>query len=173
MYPSVQGSLTSTSTDASTNCIFFECLLDTGCLFANFVKTDIARRLGTHTHSVDTKRLVTLADGSLTSSVGYVNCDVTLILENTSIVLKDVTLHMLPGIAFDVILGFLCIRKYNLITTFSYLFSESNLQVHNCTKCRQCSLAKGLPAGELTVGWGDSVEGPVGSPLCECVASPT
>jgi hypothetical protein len=59
-------------------------------------------------------------------------------LKNTSKVLKDVTLHMLPGLAFDVILGFPCIKKYNLITTFSYLFCESNLQVHNCTKCRQC-----------------------------------
>ncbi len=25
-----------------------------------------------------------------------------------------------------------------LVHTFSYLFSESNLEVHNCTKCRQC-----------------------------------
>ncbi len=113
-------------------------LLDTGCLFANFVKADTARRLGTHTQSVDTKRLVTLANGSITSSVGYVNCDVTLTHDETSMILKDVILHMLPGLAFDVILGFPCIRKYNLITTFSYLFSESNLQVHNCTKCRQC-----------------------------------
>jgi hypothetical protein len=53
-------------------------------------------------------------------------------------ILANVTLHILPGLAFDVILGFPCIRKYNLITNFSYLFSESNLQVHNCTKCRQC-----------------------------------
>jgi hypothetical protein len=45
---------------------------------------------------------------------------------------------MLPGLAFDVKLGFPRIRKYNLITTLSYLFNESNLQVHNCTKCRQC-----------------------------------
>jgi hypothetical protein len=67
VYPSMQGTLTSTSSDASTNCIIVECLLDTGCLFANFVKADIARRLGTHTQSADTKRLVTLADGSLTS----------------------------------------------------------------------------------------------------------
>ncbi len=52
--------------------------------------------------------------------------------------LKDVTLHILPGLTFDVILGFPCIRKYKLFTTFSYLFSESNLQLHNCTKCRQC-----------------------------------
>jgi hypothetical protein len=134
----VQGTLTPTSTDASTNCIFVECLLDTGCLFANFVKADIVRRLGTHTQSVDTKRLVTLADGSLTSSVGYVNWDVTLTHDETSMILENVTLHMLPGLAFDVILGFPSIRKYNLITTFSYFFSESNLQVHNCTMCRQC-----------------------------------
>ncbi len=134
----MQGTLTPTSTDASTNCIFVECLLDTGCLFANFVKADIVRRLGTHTQSVDTKRLVTLADGSLTSSVGYVNWDVTLTHDETSMILENVTLHMLPGLAFDVILGFPSIRKYNLITTFSYFFSESNLQVHNCTMCRQC-----------------------------------
>jgi hypothetical protein len=171
VYPSVQGTLTSTSTDASTNSIIVECLLDTGCLFANFVKADIARRLGTHTQSVDTKRLVTLADGSLTSNVGYVNCDVTLTHDDTSMILKDVTLHILPGLAFDVILGFPCIRKYNLVTTFSYLFSESNLQVHNRTKCRQC-LPKVFQQ-ERTVGWGDPVEGPVGGPLCECVESPT
>jgi hypothetical protein len=59
---SVQGTLTSTSSDASTNCIIVERLLDTGCLFANFVKADIVWRLGNHTQSVDTKRLVTLAD---------------------------------------------------------------------------------------------------------------
>jgi hypothetical protein len=138
MYPSVQGTLTSTSTDASTNSIIVECLLDTGCLFANFVKADIARRLGTHTQSADKQRLATLVDGSLTSSVGYVNCDVTLTHDETSMILNEVILHILPGLAFDAILGFPCIRKYNLVTTFSYLFSESNLQVHNCTKCRQC-----------------------------------
>ncbi len=115
MYPSVQGTLTSTSTDASTNCIIVECLLDTGCLFANFVKADIDRRLGTHTQSVDTKRLVTLADGSLTSSVGYVNCDVTLKHDAHSMTLKNVTLHIFPSQAFDVTLGFPCIRKYNLM----------------------------------------------------------
>jgi hypothetical protein len=115
-----------------------ECLLDICCLIANFVKADIARRLGPHTQSADKQRLVTLAHGSLTSSVGYVVCDVTLINDATSIKLENVTLHILPGLAFDVILGFPCIRKHSLITTFSYLFSESNLQVHNCTKCRQC-----------------------------------
>jgi hypothetical protein len=65
-------------------------------------------------------------------------CDVTLTHDETSMKLENVTLHILPGLAFDVILGFPCIRKYNLITNFSYLFSESNLQVHNGTKCRQC-----------------------------------
>jgi hypothetical protein len=52
--------------------------------------------------------------------------------------LKDVILHILPGLSFDVILGFPCIRKNNLVHIFPYLFSESNLQAHNCTKCRQC-----------------------------------
>ncbi len=45
VYPSLQGSLTSTSTDASTDCIFDECLLDTGCLFANFGSKPILRAL--------------------------------------------------------------------------------------------------------------------------------
>jgi hypothetical protein len=77
VYPSVQGILASMSMNSSTKDVVVEFLLDTGCLSANFVKADVARRLGTHTQSADTKRLVTLADGSLTSSVGYVNCDVT------------------------------------------------------------------------------------------------
>jgi hypothetical protein len=139
VYPSVQqGTLASASMYSPTENIVVECLLDTGCLFANFVKADIARRFGSHTQSADKQRLVTLADGSLTSSVGYVNCDVTLTHDETSMKLENVTLRILPGLAFDVILGFPCIRKYNLITNFSFLFSESNLQVHNCTKCRQC-----------------------------------
>jgi hypothetical protein len=65
-------------------------------------------------------------------------CDVMLKQDEISIKLKDVTLHILPGLSFDVILGFPCIRKNILVHIFSYLFSESNLQVHNCTKCRQC-----------------------------------
>ncbi len=83
-------------------------------MFANFINADIARRLGTHTQSADRQRLVTLADGSLTSSVGYVMCDVTLKHDETSMKLKDVILHILPGLTFDVIIGFPCIRKYNL-----------------------------------------------------------
>jgi hypothetical protein len=138
VYPSVQGTLTSTSTDASTEHITVECLLDTGCLFANSIKADMARRLGPHTKSAENKRLITLADGSLTSSVGYVCCDVTFKQHGNSMILKSILLHMLPGLAFDVILGFPCIRKYNLTVNYSSLFSENNLQVHNCTKCRQC-----------------------------------
>ncbi len=107
-------------------------------MFANFIKEDIARRLGTSTQSAGRQRLVTLADGSITSSVGYVVCDVTLKHDEISMKLKDVKLHILPGLSFDVILGYPCIRKNNLVHIFSYLFSESNLQVHNCTKCRQC-----------------------------------
>ena len=138
VYPAVQGNLSIDVDGELTNHIEVACLLDTGCLFANFIKADIARRLGTNAQSADRQRLVTLADGSITSSVGYVMCDVTLKHDETSMKLKEVTLHILPGLTFDVILGFPCIRKYKLFTTFSYLFSESNLQVHNCTKCRQC-----------------------------------
>ncbi len=138
MYLSVQGTLASLSMYSPTEHIVVECLLDTGCLFANFIKADIVRRLGTHTQSADKLRLVNLADGSLTSSVGYVICDVTLNHDETSMKLESVTFHILPGLAFDVIIGLPCIRKYNLITNFSYRFSESNLQVHNCTQCRQC-----------------------------------
>ncbi len=111
MYSSVQGTLPSMSMYSPTENIVVECLLDTGCLFANFIKADIARRLGTHTQSADKKRLVTLADGSITSSVGYVNCDVTLKHDAHSMKLENVTLHILPGLAFNVIIGFPCIRK--------------------------------------------------------------
>ncbi len=138
MYPSVQGTLASLSMESPNKRIVVECLLDTGCLFANSIKADIARRLGTHTQSADRQRLVTLANGFITSSVGYVVCDVTLKHDENSMKLENVTLHILPGLTFDVILGFPCIRKYKLLTKFSYLFSERNLQVHNCTKCRQC-----------------------------------
>jgi hypothetical protein len=96
VYPSVQGTLASMSMNSPTEHIIVECLLDTGCLFANFVKADIARRLRTHTQCADRQRLVTLTDGSLTSSVGYVNCDVTFNHDKTSMKLKNVTLHILP-----------------------------------------------------------------------------
>jgi hypothetical protein len=87
VYPSVEGTLASMSMYSSTEHIVVECLLDTGCLFANFIKADIARRFGTHTQCANKRQLVTLADGSLTSSVGYVNCDVTLTHDETSMIL--------------------------------------------------------------------------------------
>ncbi len=138
VYPSVQGTIASMSMESTTKHIVVACLLDTSCLFANFVKEDTARRLGTSTQSADRRRLVTLADGSITSSVGYVMCNVTLTHDETSMKLEDVKLQILPGLSFDVIIGYPCIRKNNLVHMFSYLFSESSLQVHNCTKCRQC-----------------------------------
>ncbi len=78
VYPAVQGNLSIDVDGELTNHIEVACLLDTGCLFANLNKEDIARRLGTNAQSADRQRLVTLADGSITSSVGYVMCDVTL-----------------------------------------------------------------------------------------------
>ncbi len=167
----MQGTLASSSTYSPTDNIVAECLLDTGCLVANFAKADIARRLGPHTQSADKQRLITLADGSLTSRVGYVMCDVTLTHDATSMKHENVTLHILPGLAFDVIIGFPSIRKHNLITTFSYLFSESNLQVRNCTKCRQCLQRSSSRRAHRRMG--NPVEGPGRGPLCECVESPT
>ncbi len=88
------------------------CLLDTGCWSANLNKEDIVRRLGTKSQSADRQRLITLADGFIaSSSVGYVMCDVTLKHDKISVELKDVKLHILPSLSFDVIVGFPCIRK--------------------------------------------------------------
>jgi hypothetical protein len=87
-------------------------------------------------------------------------------------ILKSIILHMLPGLAFDVILGFPCIRKYNLTANYYSLFSESNLQVHNCTKCRQCLPKVFSGSAHLRI-WGNLFGGPVGGPFCECVESPT
>ncbi len=148
------------------------CLLDTGCLFASLNKEDIARRLEIKTQSPDRQRLITLADGPITSSVGYLMCDVTLKHDEVSMELKDVTLHILPSLSFDVIIGSPCIRKNILVHIFSYFFSESNLQVHNCTKCLQC-LPKVFQQEGLPSDGGNPVEGPVGGPLCGCVESPT
>jgi hypothetical protein len=63
VYPSVQGTIASMSMENTTKHIVVACLLDIGCLFANFIKADIARQLGTRTQSADRQRLVTLADG--------------------------------------------------------------------------------------------------------------
>jgi hypothetical protein len=50
---SVQGTIASMSMESTTKHIVVACLLDAGCLFANFIKEDIARRLGTSTQSAD------------------------------------------------------------------------------------------------------------------------
>jgi hypothetical protein len=125
VYPSLQETITSMSMESTTKHIVVACLLDTGCLFANFIKADIARRLGTNPHSADKRRLVTLADGSIISSVGFVLCDVTLKHDETPMRLKDVTLHILPGLTFNVILEFPCIRKYNLVNNSPFFSARA------------------------------------------------
>jgi hypothetical protein len=40
-------------------------------------------------------------------------------------ILKSFTLHILPGLAFDVILGFPCIRKYNLTVNYYYFSARA------------------------------------------------
>jgi hypothetical protein len=47
-------------------------------------------------------------------------------------------MHILPELAFDVILGYPTIRRHNLLSLFYSLFCEADLQVHNCKSCRQC-----------------------------------
>ena len=47
-------------------------------------------------------------------------------------------MHILPELAFDVILGFPTIRKYELLIHFAPFFTGKNLQVHNCMSCCQC-----------------------------------
>jgi hypothetical protein len=49
-----------------------------------------------------------------------------------------ITTHILPELAFDVILGYPTIRKYELLIHFSSLFTGKSLQLHNCKSCRQC-----------------------------------
>jgi hypothetical protein len=67
LYPSVEGVLQS-EVDPVLQ-ISVECLFDTGCLFSNFIKEDVAEKLGSITRTRDEEhRQVTLADGSLTSS---------------------------------------------------------------------------------------------------------
>jgi hypothetical protein len=82
---------------------------------------------------------VTLADGSLTSSLGSFGCNVMLKHErHRTLSFQNICFHILPNLAFDGIIGYPRIRKYSLIDRFPSLFSETCLQVHNCTKCRQC-----------------------------------
>ncbi len=105
------------------------------------IKEEAAKQLSSNIREEDEKhRQVTLADGSLTSSVGSLSCNV--MLRHTShgtFSLCSIYFHILTNLAFDVIIGYPCIQKHSLIMSrFPSLFSEACLQVHNCTKCRRC-----------------------------------
>jgi hypothetical protein len=89
--------------------------------------------------AAERRRVVTLADGLIVGTVGSVVCNLRMTSDKAvHVVLKSITIHILPELAFDVILGFPTIRSFNLLSHFASLFSEVNLQVHNCTMCRQC-----------------------------------
>jgi hypothetical protein len=119
--------------------IAVECLFDTGCLFSNFIKLDTVRQLGSNILEEDDEhRHVTLADGSLTSSFGILNCNVMLRHKSHgTFSLHSICFQILTNLAFDVIIGYPCIRRYSLMSRFPSPFSETCLQVHNCTKCCQ------------------------------------
>jgi hypothetical protein len=104
------------------------------------MKLDTARQLGSNILEEDeVHRHVTLADESLTSSLGSLSCNVMLRHKSHgTFILHGLRFHILTKLAFDVIIGYPCIRRYSLISRFTSLFSETCLQVHNCTKCRQC-----------------------------------
>ncbi len=137
MCPSVEGVLQSEINPVLQ--ISVECLFDTGCLFSNFIKEDVGKQLGSITQRGKEHRQVTLADGSLTSSQGSLSCSVMLRHQSHgTFSLHSVCFHILTNLAFDVIIGYPYIRKYNLISKFLSLFSETYLQAHNYTKCRQC-----------------------------------
>ncbi len=117
-----------------------DCLIDTGCLFSNFCKEAIARQLVDFTPiAANARRVVTLADGSTVSTVGSIVCNLRLTCNTIAVVsLKSVTMHILPELAFDVILGYPTIRKHELLIHFAPLYTGKNLQVHNCMSCCQC-----------------------------------
>jgi hypothetical protein len=107
------------------------------------IKEGAAKQLSSNIREEDEKhRQVTLADGSLTSSVDNLSCNVMLRHKSHgTFSLHSIYFHILTNLAFDVIIGYPCIRKHSLIMSrFPSLFSETCLQVHNCTKCRQCLL---------------------------------
>ncbi len=89
--------------------------------------------------AANARRVVTLADGSTVSTVGSIVCNLRLTCDTKAIFLKSITMHILPELAFDVILGYPTIRKYELLLThFSSLFTGKSWQLHNCKSCRQC-----------------------------------
>jgi hypothetical protein len=137
LYPSVRGTITPVTTPSFA--VNIDCLIDTGCLFSNFCKEAIARQLVDFTPiAANARRVVTLADGSTVSTVGSIVCNLRLTCDTKAVFLKYITMHILPELAFDVILGYPTIRKYELLIHFSSLFTGKSLQLHNCKSCRQC-----------------------------------
>ncbi len=99
-------------------------------------------------------------------------CDVALKHDKISMELKDVTLHILPGLSFDVIIGFPLYKEEHPSTYILLFFQREQLagaKLHSVSPV----FANGLPTGELAVGWGNPVEDPVGGSLCGCVESST
>ncbi len=84
--------------------------------------------------AANASRLVTLADGSSVSTVGSVVCNLRSTCNTVAVSLKSITIHILPELEFDVILGFPTIRKYELLIHFTPLFTGKNLQVVSSTR---------------------------------------
>ncbi len=137
LYLSVMGTLAPVATPSLS--LSINCLIDTCCSFSNFYKEAIARQLVDLTSTAESeRRVVTLADGSTVSTVGRIVSNLRLTCDTIAVSLKSITTHILPELAFDGILGYPTIRRYNLLSLFYSLFCEAGLQVHNCKSCRQC-----------------------------------
>jgi hypothetical protein len=96
------------------------------------IKEGAAKQLSSNIREEDEKhRQVTLAGGSLTSSVGSLSCSVMLRHKSHgTFSLHSIYFHILTNLAFDVIIGYPSIRKHSLIMSrFPSLFSETCLQV--------------------------------------------
>ncbi len=123
LYPLVLGTLAPVATP--TLSVSINCLIDTGCLLANFCKEATDRQLADLTPTAaNERRVVTLADGSTISTVGSIVCNLRLTRDTRSVSLKSITIHILPELAFDVILGYPTIKRYNLLSAFYSLFCE-------------------------------------------------
>ncbi len=167
LYPSVRGAMTPVTTPSFS--VNIDCLIDTGCLFSNFCKEAIARQLVDFTPiAANARRVVTFADGSTVSTVGSIVCNLRLICNTIAVSLKSVTMHILPELAFDVILGYPTIRKHELLIHFAPLLTGKNLQVHNCMSCCQCLPKVFQQETSLSAG-GNSVESLAGELLARHV----
>jgi hypothetical protein len=121
LYPSIKGTRAPVTTSSFS--IGVECLIDTGCLFSNFCKEALARQLADLTPTAASeRRVVTLADGSTVSTVGSIVCNLRMTCDTKAVFLKSIKMHILPELAFDVILGFPTIRSYNLLSYLASLF---------------------------------------------------